>query len=89
MIQYVVDFLNSLQGLRKTLVMFMVITISSIFRLKGLIDPNNFEGLLKAAVVAYFGSNSIEHYVTMVRERLMADGTSKKVTEIETVQGAS
>lgn len=87
MTQYLVDFLNSLQGLRKTIVMFMVITISSAFRARGLIDPSNFEGLLKATVVAYFGSNAIEHYTSMVKERIMADGTKKEVDEIVTTEG--
>ncbi len=81
MAQYIVDFLNSFQGLRKSIVMLALITITSIFRVKGYIAPDNFEGLLKATVVAYFGSNSIEHYTAMVKERMTAKG-SVAVTEI-------
>ena len=85
MVQYIVDFLNSLQGIRKTIVMFIVILITVIFRIKGLIAPDNVEGILKSTVIAYFGSNSIEHYSTMIKAQLDAKtGKTVQVAEIET-----
>ena len=84
MAQYVVDFLNSFIGLRKTIVMVALLVVTCIFRLKGYIGPDNFEGLLKATVVSYFGSNSIEHFTTMVRERLTSKGVVQEVNEIDT-----
>jgi len=87
MAEYLVNFLNCLQGLRKTLVMLSLIVITSVFRAKGLIEPTNFEGILKATVIAYFGSNSIEHYTAMVKERLTSKGTTVPVTEIDSTTG--
>ena len=83
MTQKIVDFLNVFQGLRKTVVMLALIIITVIFRIKGLIAPDNFEGLLKATVVSYFGSNSIEHFTTMVKAHLDSKGQTKTVTEID------
>ena len=88
MARYIVDFLNSFVGLRKSIVMIALIIITSVFRVKGYIGPDNFEGLLKATIVAYFGSNSIEHYTTMVKERLTSSGKTVATTEIDsTTQG--
>lgn len=85
MVQYIVDFLNSLQGLRKTIVMFMVIVISMVFRIKGLITSDNMESLLRYTVIAYFGSNSVEHYSSMIKAQLDAKtGKTVEAAEIET-----
>lgn len=78
---HLVNFLNGIQGLRKSIVMIALIAITAAFRAKGLIDPSNFEGLLKATVIAYFGSNSIEHYSAMVKANLESKN-SKPVIEI-------
>jgi hypothetical protein len=83
MAQYLVDFLNGFQGLRKSIVMLTLIVITSVFRVKGYIGPDNFEGLLKATIVAYFGSNSVEHYTAMVKERILANNKTVAVTSIE------
>ena len=83
MTDWLVNFLNSFIGLRKSIVMLALMAIASVFRIKGYIGPDNFEGLLKATIVAYFGSNSIEHYTAMVKERIMADGKKVAVTEID------
>lgn len=87
MITYIVNFLNTFQGLRKTIIMLALILISVVFRVKGLITPENFEGLLKATVCGYFASNSIEHYTAMVKERLTANGSKELTTVIETTTG--
>ena len=83
--QYLVDFLNVFQGVRKSVVMLAIIAITAIFRAKGLVSGDNFENLLKATVIAYFGSNSIEHYTAMVKERITAKGKEKIVTDIQSV----
>jgi hypothetical protein len=85
MAQYVVNFLNLFQGIRKSVVMLALIAITSVFRAKGLIAPDNFEGILKSTVIAYFGANGIEHYTAMVKTHLESKtGLAKVVTEIET-----
>ena len=84
MAQYLVNFLNAFQGLRKSIVMLALIAIASVFRVKGLIDPENFSSLLKATVVSYFGSNSIEHFSTMVKTHLESKaGMLKAPVEID------
>jgi hypothetical protein len=83
MIQYIVDFINVFQGLRKTVVMLAVLIVTCIFRIKGYLGPDNMEGILKATVVSFFASNGLEHYTAMVKEKLSANGTLKAVTEID------
>lgn len=84
MADYLVNFLNSFIGLRKSIVMLSLLLISCIFRVKGYITPDNWEGVLKSTIIAYFGSNSIEHYSSMVKERLTAAGKQVPFTEIDT-----
>jgi hypothetical protein len=83
MADYLVSFLNAFVGLRKTIVMLSLLIVSCVFRVKGLITSDNWEGVLKSTVIAYFGSNSIEHYAAMVKERLLANGKKEEVTEID------
>jgi hypothetical protein len=82
MAEYLVSFLNIFQGLRKTIVMLAVLVLACIFRLKGYIAPDNWEGVLKATVVSFFASNACEHYSSMIKERLMANGKKVEVEEI-------
>jgi hypothetical protein len=84
MAEYLVNFLNVFTGLRKTIVMLALLSVSIIFRINGLITPDNFEGLMKATVIAYFGSNACEHYTAMIKERLLANGKKEDVAEINT-----
>jgi len=83
MVQYIVDFINVFQGLRKTVVMLAVLLVTCTFRVKGYIGPDNFEGILKATVVSFFASNGLEHYTAMVKERLLASGKKQEITEID------
>lgn len=82
MIQYIVNLVDLFQGLRKSIVMLALIIITSIFRAKGYITPENFEGLLKATIIAYFGSNSVEHFTAMVKTNLESKN-SKPIVEID------
>ena len=83
MAEYIVDFLNSFIGLRKTIVMLALLVVSCIFRIKGYIGADNWEGVLKSCIVAYFASNSIEHYTAMVKEKLNSQGKEILTTEID------
>lgn len=88
MIEYIVNFINVFEGLRKTVVMLAVLIITCLFRIKGYITPDNFEGILKATVVSFFASNACEHYTAMIRDRLTADGKKIEVTEIDSKEGS-
>lgn len=70
--QKLIDFLNIIQGLRKTLVMFLLMIIGVWFRLKGFLSGDNFTDLFKATVIAYFGANSVEHFTSMVQQHLVS-----------------
>lgn len=83
MVQYIIDFINVFQGLRKTVVMLAVLIVTCVFRIKGYIGPDNMEGILKATVVSFFASNGLEHYTSMIKERLLANGKKEEMTEID------
>lgn len=83
MIQAIVDFINVFQGLRKTIVMLAVLIATCVFRVKGYIQPDNFEGIIKATVVSFFASNGLEHYTAMIKERLTSAGKQVQFTEID------
>lgn len=83
MADYLVNFLNIFTGLRKTIVMLALLIVTCVFRVKGYIDPSNFEGVMKATVVAYFGSNACEHYTSMIKERLNSQGKEVATTVID------
>ena len=79
MTQYIINFLNTLQGLRKTMVMLSLILLAAVFRVKGYIDGNNMVDLLKGTVIAFFSANGLEHITTTVKEYVNSKG--KKVEE--------
>lgn len=79
MTQYIINFLNTLQGLRKTMVMLSLILLAAVFRIKGYIDGNNMVDLLKGTVIAFFSANGLEHITTTVKEYVNSKG--KKVEE--------
>jgi hypothetical protein len=84
MIEWVVNFLNFFQGLRKTIIMLALLIVSCIFRIKGYIGADNWEGVLKATAVSFFASNACEHYTSMIKERLNSKGQKVEVEEIDT-----
>jgi len=86
MSQKIIDFfissVNTLQGIRKTLVMVALITISVWFRLKGYMSGDNVTDLLKGTALGFFAANGIEHVGTTIKEYINSKG--QKVEE-ETV----
>jgi hypothetical protein len=80
-IQGIVNFVNSIQGIRKTLVMLALMVLSSFFLVKGLLTGNNFTDLLKATVLGFLACNSVEHLTSVVKEHINSKG--QKVEEIE------
>lgn len=77
--QFIVNFLNTLQGLRKTAVMLSLIAIAAVFRIKGYISGDNMVDLLKSTVIAFFSANGLEHITTTIKEYVNSKG--KKVEE--------
>lgn len=70
MSDYLVSFLNIFVGLRKSIVMILLMIIGVIFRIKGMLDGAQFVDLFKATVISYFGANSVEHFSSMIQAHL-------------------
>lgn len=84
MADYLVNFLNVFVGLRKSIVMILLMIIGVIFRVKGFLDGAQFVDLFKATVISYFGANSVEHFSSMIKDHLAdKNGLMKKISVIE------
>jgi hypothetical protein len=87
MTQKLADFIAIFLGLRKLIVMFCLILIGVIFRLKGLIDGNQLVALLQSTTIAFFAANSVERVGDTVKHYV--DSKGQQVTEQEAVVGDS
>lgn len=85
--QKLADFLAVFLGVRKTLVMFILILIGVVFRIRGLINGDQLVTLLQSTTVAFFAANSIEHVGETIRHYINTKG--EQVTEKEAVVGDS
>lgn len=79
--QKVLDFVNLFTGLRKTIIMLLLIVICVVFRSTQLISGENLVDLLKATVISYFGSNSVEYFTGMVKEHLISKNNMANVED--------
>jgi len=81
------DFMAIFLGLRKTIVMFALLIIGIVFRVKGLINGDQLVSLLQSTTIAFFAANSIERVGETIKHYVNAKGQS--VTEEEAVVGDS
>lgn len=70
MAKYLLDCLAVFQGLRKSIVMLLLMAIGTILTVKGYLSGNNFVTLFQATVISYFGANGVEHVSSMVQAHL-------------------
>lgn len=84
--QFVVNFLNTLQGLRKTVVMLSLIILGAVFRVKGYISGDNFVELLKNTVIAFFSANGLEHISNTVKEYINSKGKKEEETVLNVTE---
>lgn len=82
-VQFVVNFLNTLQGLRKTIVMMSLIILGAVFRVKGYISGDNMVDLLKGTVIAFFSANGLEHITTTIKEYINSKGQKEDETVLD------
>ena len=80
--QKLIEFITVVSGMRKTIVMVLLVIIGVFFRIKGYLDGNQFVELLKNTVIAFFSANSIEHIGGVIKEYINAKG---QITSKETV----
>lgn len=83
MIQFIVNAINGVQGLRKTLIMLMLVIITTIFRAKGLLSGDNMVELLKACTISFFAINGVEHIGTTIKEYVNSKGQKEEKEEID------
>lgn len=77
--QKIADFFNIFLGLRKTLVMLLLMAIAVIFRVKGYLSGDNVVDMLKATTISFFGANSVEHFTAMVKEHLASKNAGSEI----------
>jgi len=87
MTQKLSDFIAIFLGVRKTLIMFALLLIGIVFRIKGLINGDQLVSLLQGTTVAFFAANSIEHVGETIKHYVNSKG--EQVTEEEAVVGDS
>lgn len=86
MVNSVVNFLNTLQGLRKTAVMLSLIVLGAVFRVKGYMSGDNIVDLWKGTVIAFFSANGLEHISTTVKDYINAKGKKTEETVLDVEQ---
>lgn len=71
MTQKLADFIVTIQGLRKFIVMVLLMILGIVFRMHNLLSGGEMVDLLKNTVVAFMAANSVErigetikHYIT-------------------------
>ena len=74
------EIVNTLLGLRKFIVMGALISIGTIFRIKGLLSGGELVDLWKATSIAFMASNSIERMGETIKHYI--DSKGNKVEEI-------
>lgn len=70
--QKIAELYALLFGFRKFLVALLVIVVSIIFRIKTLLNGVEFVDLVKAVTLGFFGTNTVEGIVTVVKDHLAA-----------------
>lgn len=65
--QKLAEWLAVISGMRKTIVMLILIVVAIAFRVLNYVDGSQFVDLLKGTVIAFFSANSIEHIGETIR----------------------
>lgn len=83
--QKLAEFLNTVFGFRKLIIMVLLFGVGIVFRLLNLVNGSEFVDLLKSTSVAFFAANGLEHLTTTVKEYINSKG--QKEAEVETESG--
>ena len=65
--QKMAEWFNLIFGFRKFILMLLIFVLGIIFRIKGLLDGNQFVDLLKGTTISFFAANGVEHIVNTVQ----------------------
>ncbi len=85
-IQYIINSLNVLQGLRKTVVMLSLMAIAVVMRVKGYLSGDNVSDMLKGTILGFFASNGLEHISGTVKEYINSKGQKEEETVLDVTE---
>lgn len=60
---------NTIKGLRKWSIMFLLVVVGITFRIAGLLTGVEMVALLKGTAIAFFSSNAVEHIKTAITSK--------------------
>lgn len=81
MTQSVADFLEIVTDTSKTGIMFVLLVVGIILRVKGYIEGPGFVDLMRTTTVAYFSTTTIVHFTEMLKTQIaskIADAKDSK-----------
>ena len=68
--QKLADALEVFSDTDKTAIMLLLLALASFFRMKGYVDGPGLVELLKTTTVSYFGTTTIVHFTSMIKDHL-------------------
>lgn len=80
--QWLADWLEVFQDVNKTTLMAFLLVLASIFRIKGYIDGSQFVELVKTTTVSYFGTTTVIHFTSMVKDAIANKSLPKTPAEV-------
>lgn len=86
--QKIADFFSIFMGVRKTLVMFSLLLISVVFRLKNLITGTELVELLKTTAISFFAANSVERVGETIKH-YVSESSNKAALQVLSEEGVS
>lgn len=72
MTQAMADFLEIFTDTSKTTIMFLLLIVAIALRVDNYIDGSGFVSLMQTTTVAYFGTTTLVHFTTMIKDHLEA-----------------
>ena len=80
--QWLADLLEVFTDTNKTTLMACLLGLGSIFRIKGYIDGSQFVELIKTTTISYFGTNTVIHFTSMIKEAISTKSVPKTPGEL-------
>jgi len=80
--QWLADCLEIFQDTNKTALMIGILILGSIFRIKGYIDGSQYTDLLRTTTVSYFGTNTVIHFTSMIKDAIASKSIPKSPAEL-------
>ena len=80
--QWLANFLEVFQDVNKTSLMIALLILASSFRIKGYIDGGQFVQLITTTTVSYFGTNTVIHFTSMIKEAIASKSLPKTAADV-------